>query len=83
MSELDPDDQWQDHWMAEVYRLGDTLADMHKTNPWPDYPLLPAAMKYLITELWDRGFTQTEIREAFEAASADLPRYAAGEERRS
>lgn len=69
--------------MVEVHKLGGTLAAMHKTNPWPDNPLLPAAMNYLMTELWDRGFSQTEIRESFEAASADLPRYAASEERRS
>ena len=39
-------------------------------------------MIYLMTELWDRGFSQTEIREAFEAALVDLPRYAEGIERR-
>ena len=83
MSEQDADDQWQDRWMAEVQKLGGTLAEMHKTNPWPDIPLLRAALNYLMTELWDRGFSQTEIREAFDDAVDDLPRYAAGEERRS
>jgi hypothetical protein len=34
----------------------------------------------LMTELWDNGFSQTEIRDAFEDAVRDLPRYA-GEER--
>ncbi len=36
----------------------------------------------LMTELWDQGFSQSEIREAFKAALADMNRYAAGEERR-
>ncbi|WP_312166087.1 hypothetical protein [Phenylobacterium sp.] len=36
----------------------------------------------LMTELWDRCFTQTEIRKAFEGAVSDMNRYAAGEERR-
>lgn len=36
----------------------------------------------LMTELWDNGFSQTEIRVAFEEAIRDLPRYAAGQERR-
>lgn len=36
----------------------------------------------LMTELWDRSFTQTDIRKAFEGAVADLNRYAAGEEQR-
>lgn len=82
MSEQNTDNQWQDRWMAEVYQLGVVLAAMHKQNPWPDIPLLPEAMKYLMTELWDRGFSQTEIRDAFDAATRDLPLYAAGEERR-
>lgn len=36
----------------------------------------------LMTELWDRNFSQSEIRAAFEDAMSDLPRYAAGQERR-
>jgi hypothetical protein len=36
-----------------------------------------------MTELWDRNFSQTEIRTAFEEAIIDMPRYTAGEERRS
>jgi hypothetical protein len=36
----------------------------------------------LMTELWDRNFSQTEIRAA-RSAIEDMPRYAAGEERRS
>jgi hypothetical protein len=40
-------------------------------------------MNYLMTELWDHDFSQTEIRGAFMDALADMNRYAAGEERRS
>ena len=80
MSKQNLDDQWQDRWMADVCQLGAALATLDKSNPWPDIPLLPAAMNYLMTELWDRGFSQTQIREAFEAAARDLPHYAAGEE---
>jgi hypothetical protein len=39
-------------------------------------------MNYLMTELWDWCFTQTEIRTAFMAALDDMNRYAAGEEQR-
>ena len=67
--------------MAQAEKLSETLAAMHGTNPWPRVPVLQAAMNYLMTELWDRGFSQTEIREAFESAVLDLPGYAAGEER--
>lgn len=33
----------------------------------------------LMTELWDNGFSQTEIREAFHDAVQDMPRYAVDE----
>ena len=39
-------------------------------------------LKSMMTELWDFGFSQTEIRNAFAAAVEDMPRYAAGAERR-
>lgn len=76
------EDQWQDESMAAVYQLGLALKTLHQTNPWPSSPLLPRAMKHLMTELWDHGFSQTEIREAFEDAVADMPRYANGNETR-
>jgi hypothetical protein len=81
MTDYDPSDRWQDEWMGAVYRLGETLADKHQSNPWPHIPLLPEAMRYLMTELWDRGFSQTEIRAAFDAAVLDLPGYAIVEKR--
>jgi hypothetical protein len=39
-------------------------------------------INYLMTELWDRSFSQSEIRAAFDAALDDMNRYAAGQERR-
>ena len=69
--------------MAVVHQIGLALKELHQSNPWPKLPLLPRAMSHLMTELWDHGFSQTEIREAFESAVADMPRYAAGEEVRS
>ena len=36
----------------------------------------------LMTEFWDQGFSQAEIRRAFTAALDDMNRYAAGGERR-
>jgi hypothetical protein len=43
---------------------------------------LDRVVNYLMTEFWDQRFSQTEIRNAFAAALADMNRYAAGEERR-
>ncbi|WP_294122501.1 hypothetical protein [Sphingomonas sp.] len=82
MTDLDQEgrDQWQLRLSDCVYQLSATLKDLHESNPWPEYPVLPQAINHLMTELWDRCFSQTEIRTAFEAAVNDLPRYAAGEE---
>jgi hypothetical protein len=44
---------------------------------------LDTIVNSLMTEFWDQGFSQTEIRIAFADALADMNRYAAGEERRS
>ncbi len=43
---------------------------------------LSSIINNLMTELWDRNFSQTEIRTAFEEAIKDMPRYTAGLERR-
>ena len=43
---------------------------------------LEMVVNTLMSEFWDQGFSQTEIRNAFTAALADLNRYAAGNERR-
>jgi len=76
----DPDDLWQDQWMNALYQVASLLRELEKANPWPERPLLPQALEYLMTELWDRGFSQTEIRVAYNDAVARLPGYAAGEE---
>jgi hypothetical protein len=43
---------------------------------------LDMVVNCLMTEFWDQAFSQTEIRNAFAAALADMNRYAGGEERR-
>lgn len=82
-NEQDRKDEWQSRSGSAVYQFGLELKELHHSNPWPHLPLLPEAMNHLMTELWDHGFSQTEIREAFQRAVADMPRYAAGEEVRS
>lgn len=76
----DPRDAWQSQHAKVIVQFGADLRALHDTNPWPNQPVLPEAINTLMTELWDNGFSQTEIREAFEAAVADMPRYAAGDE---
>ncbi|MGB7655854.1 MAG: hypothetical protein WBL74_10285 [Novosphingobium sp.] len=79
-SESDPDDEWQDRGLSAVKEFAGTLRGLHRNNPWPNLPVLPQALVYLMTELWDLGFTQTQIRQGFEDALAELPQYTAGEE---
>ena len=43
---------------------------------------LEQVVNTLMTEFWDQGFSQTDIRRAFTAALDDMNRYAAGRERR-
>lgn len=80
---MNPEEAWRARYHAAVYQFGLALKELHATNPWPDLPVLPNAMNYLMTELWDNCFSRTEIRGAYEAAVADMPRYAAGAQVRS
>jgi hypothetical protein len=79
----DIDDQpWADaiHAAAD---FGVACATFRATNPFPQVFALDTIINTLMTELWDQGFSQSEIRTAFEDALGDMNRYAAGEERRS
>ena len=73
-------DDWQTALYEAVYRCSVSLKELHRTNPWPEQAVIDQAINTLATELWDRGFSLTEIMTAFTDAAADLPRYAAGEE---
>jgi hypothetical protein len=73
-------DEWQTRLYEASYRFSLALRELHDSNRWPDHPVLGRALNMLATELWDRCFSLTEIRAALEAAAADLPRYAAGQE---
>jgi hypothetical protein len=64
-----------------TYNFAQHCAELRDSNTY-DKPILEVIMPYLMTELWDRGFSQSEIRTAFERAVAEMPRYAAGEQRR-
>jgi hypothetical protein len=80
ISEEYSDDAWQAAGMASVQSFAGELRGLHRSNLWPNIPILPQAMAYLMTELWDRGFTQTQICEGFEAALAELLKYTLGHE---
>ncbi len=75
-------DAWQLRRLDVTVDYAAALRVLHDTNPWPETDLLTDAITYLMTELWDLGFSQTQIRSAFNHAVADMPRYA-GEEVRT
>lgn len=74
-------DEWQSRYISVTYDFAEHCAHLRDTNPF-DPSALEAIAVYLATELWDRGFSQTEIRSAFKTATTSLITYAAGEERR-
>lgn len=73
-------------WEVECYNaaraFGRQCRALNNRNPY-DLAALDMITNTLMTELWDNGFSQTEIRSAFEQALAAMPRYAAGFEKRS
>jgi hypothetical protein len=75
-------DIWQGLCLAAAAGFASRCAELYSQKPSSEPPLT-GIINTLMTELWDRNFSQTEIRDAFEAAIRDMPRYCAGENRRS
>ena len=73
---------WEGRCLDATDQFATRCAQLKIENPYPETDALQYIADCLVTELWDRFFSQTEIRSAFENALANLPRYAAGEERR-
>lgn len=74
------DDHWTSVASTAAWEFGSRCADLHRSNCHDC--VLEWIINALMTELWENGFSQLEIRRAFEKALLDMPRYAAGEERR-
>ena len=80
---------WEFRCHSTVYEFALQCAKLRDENPYDlsslacDLSVLEYICTYLTTELWDRGFSQTEIRKAFEIAGGEaLTHYGAGEDRR-
>lgn len=81
------DETEEDRVLTRAYVAAAQLADAcgelrsfdSEVGRYPAHHLL----NYLMTELWDHGFSQTEIRASFAYALDDLDRYAAGKEVRN
>jgi hypothetical protein len=72
---------WEGQCLDTAAAFALRCAELYSINPYSETPLR-SIINTFMTELWDNGFSQSEIRNAFEQAVADMPRYAAGEERR-
>jgi len=73
---------WDAYTIMATSNFALRCAEISTQSGHPAEPLTHIMLS-LMTELWDRNFSQSEIRAAFEDAMSDLPRYAAGQERRS
>ncbi|MCK9908706.1 hypothetical protein MXD81_06175 [Microbacteriaceae bacterium K1510] len=74
---------WQSQTADAAYEFGLRCAILVAQNPHTLAAPLNDLINTLMTELWDRNFSMTEIRAALEAAVKDMPRYTGGQERRS
>lgn len=83
VSDLTDEEQAWSGGHDAVHSFAETCASLRDRDPYPNLVPLDHMINFFMTELWDRGFSQTEIRSAFTSALADMNRYAAGEESRS
>lgn len=75
---------WEGHCADAAYEFALRCAGLVTSNAYNSVVApLNSIINSLMTELWDRNFSQSEIRAAFEGAIKDMPRYAEGQERRS
>ncbi len=81
--ELDKETVWSTNVIETAHDFAEAVQRMCNENPSKLADPLTNIMNDTMTELWDRGFSQTEIRQAFHCAIGDLDRYAGGKERRS
>ena len=74
---------WEGQCSDAAYEFALRCAVLATSNPYNSSAPLNGIINALMTELWDRNFSQAEIRTAFVEAIEDMPRYTAGQERRS
>lgn len=74
-------DSWEGRSLDAAAAFATQCRELYVENPYKEIPLR-SIINTLMTELWNNGFSQSEIRHAFEAAVGDMSRYAGGEERR-
>ena len=62
--------------LSDAYNVAADLAKrcraLQDMKGWASEDALGKVINFLMTELWDQSFSQTDIREAFEASVADM-----------
>ena len=79
--ELDEETAWNLKALNASYVFALACLEQRKNNP-SQKDVLTYILNDLVTELWDMGFSQSEVKVAFSDAVVNLRRYAAGEDRR-
>ena len=79
---LDKETEWRLECLKVATDFSIACREIQTNNPGQTIAILIVIMTDLVTELWDQGFSQTEIRQAFKTALDGLPAYAAGQDRR-
>lgn len=80
---LDEETEWRLGCLKLATDFSIECRRIQTDNPSQVMSTIDVIISDLATELWDQGFSLTEIRQAFKAAIDALPAYAAGQERRS
>ena len=80
---LDKETGWRLHCIKLANEFSIECRKIQDSNPSQTASTIDTVIADLVTELWDQGFSQTEIRHAFKTAIEALSAYAADEERRS
>jgi hypothetical protein len=64
---------WEGQCDDAAYKFGLRCANLVARNPYNVAAPLNRIVNCFMTELWDRNFSQSEIRTAFEEAIRDMP----------
>jgi hypothetical protein len=75
----DSQESWEALLFEAPHQFAEACSDLRNISPLRAESL-DQMMNTLMTELWDRCFSQTQIRTSFLNALSDMNRYAAGEE---
>jgi hypothetical protein len=86
MADREQEVPWEGQRVEASYEFALRCRELRESYPYQGDHRLPSVLHQitedLVTELWDQGFSQTEISAAFKGALETLPRYTAGEDRR-